>query len=133
MLNGKREAMKIEALEAIKDCLSNGYSGYYCDLHNEVFNTNYYIIGGQAAIEALEEYGTWGAIDEVQTYEDDNFGERFTDLSEPEKVINMIYYIIGEEVIGELDTISDVWNDEATDDNNKMIIAEINKLLEEEE
>ena len=86
MLDGKREAMKLEALEAIKDCLNDGYSGYYCDLHDEVFNTDYYIIGRQEAIEALEEYGTWKAIEEVQTYENDNFGEIFTDLSEPEKL-----------------------------------------------
>ena len=44
-MNLKEEAMREEARAAIIECLKNGYSGYYCDLHNEVFNTDYYIIG----------------------------------------------------------------------------------------
>lgn len=34
-----------EAIEDIIEVLENGYSGYYFDLHNKVFDTDYYIIG----------------------------------------------------------------------------------------
>ena len=34
-------------------------------------------------------------------YEIDNFGECYTDLSDPEKVVNMYAYIIGEQVVAE--------------------------------
>ena len=55
MYNKKEEAMRREARAAIIEALQDGYSGYYCDLHNEVFNTDYYIIGTYQAKEALKE------------------------------------------------------------------------------
>lgn len=126
MYNKKHEEMKQEAIEAIIEALENGYNGYYCDLHNEVFNTDYYIIGTYQAKEALREYDVFEAIELVQTYEKDNFGEVYTDLSDPEKLINMVYYIVGDEVIGEMyeiDAFNDKWNDEADDETNAIIIS----------
>ena len=38
-----------EALEDILDVLESGYTGYMEDLHHEVFNTGYYIIGTYTA------------------------------------------------------------------------------------
>ena len=81
MYNKKEQAMRKEAREAIIETLKDGYSGYYCDLHNEVFNMDYYIIGSYEAKEALKEYDVWEAIEKVQTYEKYNFGEVYTDLS----------------------------------------------------
>jgi len=52
----KDQEMREEARGAIIEALESGYSGYYCDLHNEVFNTDYYIIGTYRAKEALNEY-----------------------------------------------------------------------------
>jgi hypothetical protein len=40
-------------------------------------------------------------IDAIKTYEQDNFGEVTTDLSDPEKLVNMYAYIVGEEVVNE--------------------------------
>lgn len=94
MYNKKHEAMKEEAIEAIIDALESGYSGYYCDLHNEVFNTDYYIVGTHQAKEALKEYDVFEAIELVQEYEEDNFGEVNTELSDPEKLINMVYLLL---------------------------------------
>ena len=71
------------------------YNGYYCDLHNEVFNMGYYIVGTSIAKEALNEYGVFEAIEEVQNYEQEQFGEVYTDLSNPEKVANMLWYVLG--------------------------------------
>ena len=127
--NTKEQEMREQAKEEIIEALTDGYSGYYCDLHNEVFNTNYYIIGTYQAKEALKEYDVFDAIEKVQAYEKDNFGEIYTDLSNPEKLINMLYYIIGEEVLYEMmDGIAewnDNWNNIADDETNAAILAEI--------
>lgn len=130
-MNKKELKMREQAREAIIEVLRDGYTGYYCDLHHEVFNTNYYIIGTYEAKKALEEYGVFDAIEKVQTYERDNFGEVYTDLSDPEKVVNMLFYIIGEEVLFEImDSIEaweDNWNNLATDETNAAIL----KVIEE--
>ena len=114
--------------------MENGYSGYYCDLHNEVFNTDYYIIGTYAAKEALREYDVFEAIELVQTYEKEQFGEVYTDLSNPEKLINMVYYIIGDEVIGEMCEIAEFeenWGGRADEETNKAIIKAMQEMFED--
>lgn len=126
------DEMKQEAIEAIIETLENGYDGYYCDLHNEVFNTDYYIIGTYAAKEALKEYDVFDAVELVQTYEKENFGEIYTDLSNAEKLINMVYYIIGDEVIYEMygiEAFNDNWNDRADEKTNATIIAEMKEMF----
>lgn len=131
MHNMKHEAMKEEAIEAIIETLESGYSGYYCDLHNEVFNTDYYIIGTYQAKEALREYDVFEAIELVQDYENDAFGEVNTDLSNPEQLINMVYYIIGDEVIAEIveiDAFNDNWDNVADDETNAIIVEAMKKM-----
>ena len=128
-MNKKEREMREEARAAIIEALENGYSGYYCDLHHKLFNTDYYIIGTYEAKKALEEYGVWDAIEKVQTYEKDNFGEVYTDMSDPEKVVNMLYYIIGEEVLFEMmdgvEAWEENWNNRATDETNAAILKEV--------
>lgn len=128
-MNLKEKAMRQDARERIIECLKDGFGGYYCDLHNEVFNTDYYIIGTHEAKKALEEYGIFDAIGKVQEYEKDNFGEVYTDLSDPEKLINMLFYIIGEEVLVEMREDIEVWNENwnnlATDEINAAILEEL--------
>ena len=128
----KKYFTKKEALADIKNTLES-YNGYYCDLHNEVFNTDYYIIGTYEAEQALEQYGTFEAIRKIREYENDNFGEVLTDLSNPEKIANMLYYIIGNEAIQDLYEYSETFleneNDCATAENNELIIQDINELL----
>jgi hypothetical protein len=70
------------------------------ELHHECFNTDYYIIGTQDAIEWMGNQA-FNIIQFVKEYEEDNFGECGTDLSEPEKVVNMYVYIIGEQVVAD--------------------------------
>ena len=125
----KEELMKEEARERIIECLKNGYNGYYSELHHEVFNTSYYIIGTWEAKKALDEYEVWEAIEKVKTYEEDNFGEIYTDLSDPVKVVNMLFYIIGEEVIWEMlnqsKTWDENWNNLADEEINAKILKEL--------
>lgn len=125
MYNKKHNEMKEQAIADIIETLENGFDGYYCELHNEVFNTDYYIIGTYKAKEALKEYDVFEAIDLVQDYEKEQFGEIYTDLSDPEKLINMVYYIIGDEVIGEMydiEAFNEAWNDQADEETNAVII-----------
>lgn len=127
-MNRKEQEMRKEAREAIVEALQDGYSGYYCDLHHEVFNTSYYIIGVYEAKKALQEYGVFEAIKKVQEYEKDNFGEVCTDLS-PEKLVNMLYYIIGEEVLYEMmygvEAWDKNWNNKATEEINAEILKAV--------
>ena len=129
MYNSEEKVMRKEAREAIIETLKDGYTGYYSDLHHEVFNTDYYIIGTYQAKEALKEYDVWEAIEKVQTYEKDTFGEIYTDMSDPEKLVNMLYYIIGEEVLYEMmsgiEAWEENWNNQADEETNVAILEAI--------
>ena len=130
--NTKHNEMKAEAIESIMEALEDGYSGYYCDLHNEVFNMDWYIIGTEEAKDALREYDVFEAIELVQEYEKFNFGEVTTDLSNPEKLINMVWYIIGDEVIGEMneiDAFNDNWNELSDDETNAIIVEAMKEMF----
>jgi len=70
------------------------------DLHHEIFNTDYYIIGTYEAKKWLGDE-VFNIIDTIKQYENDNFGEVNTDFSDPEKVVNMYVYIIGEEIVSD--------------------------------
>ena len=67
------------------------------ELHHEIFNTDYYIIGIYKAKQWLSDK-VFDVIEFIKEYEEDNFGECYTDLTNPEKVVNMYVYIIGEEI-----------------------------------
>lgn len=132
MYNKKHEEMKKEAIEAIIERLEDGYSGYYCDLHNEVFNTDYYIIGTHKAKEALREYDVFDAIELVMEYEKFHFGEVYTELHNPEKLINMVYYIVGDEVIcdmNEIKAFDDNWNNCADEETNAIIVKAMKEMF----
>ena len=59
---------------------------------------DYYIIGTWQATEWLGDRA-FQVIEFIKEYEQDNFGEVFTDLSSPESVVNMFTYIIGEQLV----------------------------------
>jgi len=68
------------------------------DLHHEIFNTDYYIIGSYKATQWLGDQ-VFNIIDFIKEYEQSLFGEVFTDFSDPERIVNMYVYIIGEEIV----------------------------------
>lgn len=130
-MNRKEEEMRQEARERIIECLTDGFEGHYCDLHHEVFNTDYYIIGTHEAKKALGEYGVFDAIEKVQDYEKDQFGEIYTDLSDPEKLVNMLFYVIGEEVLFDMVEGIEVWNENWSNHADEETSAEILEELGE--
>ena len=74
------------------------------DLHHHAFNTDYYIIGTQKAIEWMDSE-VFKIIEVIKEYEEFHFGEISTDLSNPEKLVNMYAYIIGEEIVNDFVTL----------------------------
>ena len=124
---------KQEIIEDILEYLENTDGVYGCDLHSEVFNTDY-IIGTAKSKEALENYGVFDALNKVQTYEIYEFGEVTTDLSNPEKLANMLYYIESEEYLysleGEIhDILDEYWGDELPENEVKKLIELFKKEL----
>ena len=92
----------IERLQEIADydTVHDFKRRYVSDLHNDIFNTDYYIIGRYQAKQWMGG-DAFDMIGDVVEYEKDNFGELCTDLSEPERVLNMWVYIQGEQIIDE--------------------------------
>ena len=70
------------------------------DLHHHCFNTDYYIIGTYKATKWLGDE-VFNIIEFIKDYEMSNFGEVYTDFSEPERIVNMYTYIIGEEIVSD--------------------------------
>jgi hypothetical protein len=78
------------------------------DLHHYAFNENYFIIGTYKATQYMEDQ-IFNIINFIKEYENDNFGEVNTDFSDPEKVLNMYVYIIGEEIVNEYKEKNNLW------------------------
>ena len=79
------------------------------DLHHYLCNEDYFIIGTFQAKEFLGSHA-FECINKIKEYEQDNFGECNTDLSDPEKVVNMLRYIVGEEILSESAVLRDAWD-----------------------
>jgi len=121
------EELVEHAIEGVQD---RGEGNYGCDLHHYIFNEDYYIIGTSLAKEWLEEnVGVFEAVGEVKEYESSNFGECNTDLSDPEKVVNMFVYIKGEEILNESTTLSDKWDNLLEKEDVENIVEELQELL----
>ena len=102
------EYKKEEIKEYIKDTLKECYeydkeflNADIHDIHHDLFNTDYYIIGTYKAKNWLGDKA-FDVIGYIKDYETDNFGEVTTDLSSSESVVNMYVYIIGEELLEEV-------------------------------
>ncbi len=77
------------------------------DLHQEAFNQDYYLIGYYNCNQWLESHdiNIFDGLNFVQDYERENFGaESVRSYQDSEALVNMITYIIGEEIVNELYT-----------------------------
>jgi len=101
------------------------FNGDYGDLHHKTFNTDYYLIGTYECEKALEEYGVFDAIREVQAWEKEAFGEAVTE-ADAFKIANMLYYIKAEDFMSEYEPFasaySEIYDLEATEENNAILI-----------
>lgn len=78
--------------------LKDNEDNFLEDLHHDAFNSDYYIIGRYQAKKWCED-SVFDIIECIRQYESDNFGEVKTDFSDPEKVVNMYTYIVGEHIV----------------------------------
>jgi hypothetical protein len=108
----------------------NGANTYVSDLHHEIFNTDYFLIGYYNCEKWLNEnVGIFQAMDIIKEYEENNFGVITTDLTSSENVLNMYVYIKGEEILNELETIQKNWDKRIDDELLKEILNELNEML----
>ena len=119
--------MIADAKAAIIEALTDGeYSGYYCDLHNELFNEDYHYCYTSEAEDDLNAIGVFNAIGVIVKYETKEFGVVNTDFTNPCNVANMLYYIVGEEVLYDLFDECELWDevrdDEATEETNEALV-----------
>ena len=121
------EGMIEDAKAAIVEALTDGeYNDYYCDLHNCLFNEDYHYCYTSEAEDDLNAIGVFDAIGVIVNYEKGNFGEVNTDFTSPCEVANMLYYIVGEEVLYDLFDECELWDEvrdgEATEETNKALV-----------
>lgn len=74
------------------------------DWHFHAFNEDYYIIGYYNAEQWLSKHGVsaFDAIETIKEYEQSNFGEVSTRFDNAESVVNMYVYILGEELLADI-------------------------------
>jgi hypothetical protein len=119
-------ALKLELLTHLIDHVNQCDDEHeFGELHYEAFNEDYYIIGYYQANEWLKKHDidAFTAIDYVIDYEKANFGESNTKINS-EAIVNMLAYILGEQLISELDIDLDTCNKyELWQTINKSIMA----------
>jgi len=118
------EEIKDHAIEGLENL--KGTNPEASEIHHEIFNTDYYIIGTYQAKDWINKFGTFDVIGEIVDYETLHFGEVYTDCADAEKVANMFAYIKGEEILHESKTLSRLWNRKLDDEDLQDIINELN-------
>lgn len=132
-----RNELKTEAKLAIIEKLEEGYDGYLCDLHNEVFNMEMYETNTDRAVKILDELGEYSVIGEIVKYEQDDFEELLADkYNNPCWILSMFWYITGEEALAELGEdipeFDELWNEELTEEKCLVLIDKFKEKMEEE-
>ena len=131
-MNYKLEEITNHFVDRIKEYDLDYINENWDDLHNEIFNTDYYIIGRHQATKWLGEE-VFNVIGHIKDYELDNFGEVHTDLSEPEHIVNMYVYIIGERVVQSFKWIFEFNNSNQLDPDFNFNWIDPDKLIQQSE
>ena len=132
-----RNELKAQAKWAIIERLEEGYEGYLCDLHNEVFNTEMYTNDEDEATEILDSLGSYSVIGEIVKYEQGNFGQVSADkYNNPCWVLSMFWYIVGQEAMTELfedcSRWDELWDTELTTEDGEYLVNYAKKIMLEE-
>ena len=124
------ERLKNDVRRDIIDKLRDGVGigSYGCDLHNELCNTDYFIIGSYKAKEWIGECA-FDVIQLIVDWENDNIGEVTADFSDPERVANLFVYIVGEEILNESKTLGRCAALELNDADLSALAAELSGSL----
>ena len=116
-----QQAVLDHALSNLEDLCGLDNDG--ADLHYYLFNEDYFIIGHYQAQQFLGDH-SFRAIEYVQDYEKDNFGEVSTEITD-EKIANMFAYIAGEEILSRSRHLDRCWDKPLNENSLKIIAMEI--------
>lgn len=133
---------KNEIIEVLKSAEDYGEADFE-GLFDSMVNNDDYILSTYEAAQALETFkndekldgyetsldGVFGAIELVQQYESDQFGEVLTPLYNPEKLANMVEYIRGENLFNEALNIAGLDMDSVTTAENIQKFIKAAKTL----
>jgi len=126
MFNKVEQKIIDHAIEGINELIKYQVEIEGSELHNKLFNEDYFIIGTYAAEMFLRDCGgAFACIAEVKEYEEGSFGLVSTNLGSAESVANMIAYIKGEEALAKCQTLADNWDKVLTEEQLEDIKSEL--------
>lgn len=106
-LNRMQATVKEELASHLIDLINDGVltNENKDDWHFHAFNEDYYIIGYWEAEQWLKKHniGTFEAIGICQDWEELNFGEKQKTYDNAEETVNMLVYVLGDELLNNLD------------------------------
>lgn len=111
----------------ILDRIDDEFIGY--ELHNVIYNEDYFIIGVHEAKQTLNKYDVFDAIDKISEYQKESFGTEEI-CTNPETIVNMLAYIIGEEILHSCKTINKKWDKPLTKKDLKKVILEMYQAID---
>ena len=120
-----RYSRKIRNLikDEIKDMIMDYENVYGCDLAYEMYNNDYYIIGTYKAKQFLKEY--FDDMTECLEQYEEEFGETYPDITNPEKVATLLALFVAQDVLCESKTLDKCWNDRLEESDLKSIAEEL--------
>ena len=120
---------------ALVDCITSLDRPCAGDLHASLYSEPQHYIYYASAKEATAELDAWECIGAVQKYEQDQFGEVYTPLSDACRVANMVVYIMGEYLLqaiyADTDYFGDKWDEQLSDDDLADMLTIAEKWFEE--
>ena len=126
------ESLKQDVLSYMISLLEDqvGLDNDVSDLHHYLVNEDYFIIGTYQAKQWLGSE-VFDVIETIREYEQSNFGQVSTDFSDPEKVANMMAYILGEEILSESDIYQQIQFDKniLEEDDIKNLVEDLKENL----
>ena len=119
-----RYSRKIRNLikDEIKDMIMDYENVYGCDLAYEMYNNDYYIIGTYKAKQFLKEY--FDDMTECLEQYQEEFGETYPDITNPEKVATLLTLFVAQDVLCESKTLDKCWNERLLEESDLKRIAE---------
>ena len=120
---------------ALVDCITSLDRPCAGDLHTALYSEPQHYIYYASAKEATAELDVWLCIGAVQKYEQDQFGEVYTPLSDACRVADMVVYIMGYELMQSIyegtEYFGEKWNDQLSDDELADMLTLAEKWFEE--
>ena len=116
-----QQAVLDHALSNLDDLCGLDNDG--AELHNALFNEDYFIIGHYQAQQFLGDQA-FRAIEYVQQWEKDVLGEVSKEVTD-ENIANMFAYIAGEEILNRSNHLQRCWDVPLNENSLKIIAMEI--------